>query len=67
MEVGVVLREVTVVAGVVAGAVDADEVAETTETKRNCLAGVIRQKNGDSSCMSRKKLLESLDRLTNDK
>ena len=44
------------VAGVVAGAVDADEVAETTETKRNCLAGVIQQKNGDSSRMSRKNL-----------
>ena len=66
-EVGVVLREVTVVAEVVAGAVDGDKVAKTTETKRNCLAGVIRQMNGDSSRMSRRKLLESLDRPTNDK
>ena len=40
-EVGVVLGGVTVVAKVVAGAMDADKVAETTETKRNCLAGVI--------------------------
>ena len=55
-EVKVVLGEVTVVAEVVAGAVDADEVAETTETRRNCLPGVIQQKNGDSSCMSRKNL-----------
>ena len=66
-EVGVVLGEVTVVAGVVAGAMDADKVAKTTETKRNCLARVIQQKNGDSSRMSRRKLLESLDCPTNDK
>ena len=55
-EVGVVLGEVTVVAEVVARAVDVDEVAETTETKRNCLPGVIQQKNGDSSRMRRKNL-----------
>ena len=56
-EVGVVLGEVTVVAGVVARAVDADEEVETTIiTRRNCLAGVIQQKNGNSSCMSRKNL-----------
>ena len=36
-EVGVVLGGVTVVAEVVAGAVDADEVAKTTETRKNCL------------------------------
>ena len=55
-EVGVVLGEVTVVAEVVAGAVDVDEVAGTTETKRNCLPRVIQQKNEDSSRMSRKNL-----------
>ena len=51
-----VLGGVTVVAEVVAGAVDADEVAGTTITRRNCLPGVIQQKNGDSSRMSRKNL-----------
>ena len=55
-EVGVVLGGVTVVAEVVARAEDADKVAETTETKRNCLPRVIQQKNGDSSRMSRKNL-----------
>ena len=55
-EVRVVLGVVTLVAEVVAGAMDADKVAETTETKRNCLPGVIQQKNGDSSCMSKKNL-----------
>ena len=55
-EVRVVLGEVTVVAEVVAGAVDADEVAETTETTRNCLPRVIQQKNRESSRMSRKNL-----------
>ena len=55
-EIRVVLGGVTMVAGVVAGAVDADKVAGTTETKRNCIPGVIQQKNGDSSRMSRKNL-----------
>ena len=55
-EVRVVLREVAVVAEVVAGVLDADKVAETTITKRNCLPGVIQLKNGESSCMSRKNL-----------
>ena len=55
-EVGVVLGRVTVVAEVVAGAVDADKVARTTITRRNFLPGVIQQKNGDSSLMSRKNL-----------
>ena len=41
-EVGVVLGEVTVVAEVVAGAMDTDkEVKTTIVTRRNCLAGVI--------------------------
>ena len=41
-EAGVVLGEVTVVAKVVARAVDMDEVAETTIiTRRNCLPRVI--------------------------
>ena len=67
-EVRVVLGGVTVVAKVVVGAVDSDEVARTTIiTRRKCLAGVIQQKNRDSSRMSRRKLLESLDRPTNDK
>ena len=52
----VVLGEVTVVAGVVAWVVDADKVAKTIITSRNCLPGVIQQKNGDSSHMSRKNL-----------
>ena len=57
-----VLGEVTVVAGVVARAVDADEEVETTIiTRRNCLPGVIQQKNGDSSHMSRKSLCRSFD------
>ena len=47
---------VTMVARVVARAMDADKVAKTTETRRNCLPGVIQQKNGDSSRMSRKNL-----------
>ena len=51
-----VLGEVKVVAKVVAEAVEADEVAKTTETRRNCLPGVIQQKNGDSSHMSRRNL-----------
>ena len=55
-EAGVVLGEVTVVAKVVAGAMDADKVAKTTITRRNCLPGVIHQKNGDSSHMSKKNL-----------
>ena len=56
-EVGVVLGGVTVVAKVVARAMDADadKVAETT-TRRNCLPRVIQQKNEDSSRMSRKNL-----------
>ena len=53
VEVGVVLGEVTVVAGIVARAVDGETGATTT--RRNCLPRVIQQKNGDSSCMSRKK------------
>ena len=52
---GVVLGGVTVVARVVAGAMDADKEAKAT-TRRNCLPRVIQQKNGDSSCMSRKNL-----------
>ena len=54
-----VLGGVTVVAKVVARAVitDTDKVAKaTTTTKRNCLTGVIQQKNGDSSLMSSKNL-----------
>ena len=40
-----------------AGAVDADKEVETTIiTRRNCLPGVIQQKNGDSSHMSRMNL-----------
>ena len=51
------LGGVTVVAKVVAGAVDADDEVETTIiTRRNCLPGDIQQKNGDSSRTSRKKL-----------
>ena len=56
VEVRVVLGEVTVVAGVVARAMDADEVAKTPITRRHCPPGVIQQKNGDSSHMSRKNL-----------
>ena len=42
---------------VVAGAVDADKEAGTISTsKRSCHPGVIQQRNGDSSCMSRKNL-----------
>ena len=54
VEVGVVLGKVTVVAKVVAGAVDAGKEAGATRTKRNCLPGVIQQKNGEISHMSRK-------------
>ena len=56
-EVKVVLEEVTVVAWVVARAMDTDgEAGDTTTTKRNCLPGAIQQKNGDSSPMSQKNL-----------
>ena len=53
VEVGVVLGEVIVVARVVARAVNGEAGATT---KRNCLPGVIQQRNGDSSRMSRKNL-----------
>ena len=54
-EAGVTLGGVTVVAKVVAGAVDADKV-DRTAARRNCLPRFIQQKNWDSSCMSRKNL-----------
>ena len=41
-----VLGGVTVVPEVVARAVDADEVARTTETKRNCLSEVYNRRMG---------------------
>ena len=55
------------VAKVVARAMDADKVAETTITKRNCLPRVIQQKNGDSSRLSRKNLCKTFDWPMNNK